>query len=117
MDQEIIEDALALGASDEDIARLARMRPPEDFQVLPENWPALRLFLAMQTQWRAAAMGGLIGLDYGVLDGVARLSGIVLDEDVFARLRILEMAALEVVNRPRHEHRSHSRNTSAGRRL
>ncbi len=62
---------------------------------MPENWDAMRLFLAMETQWRRAGMSGVAtGLDYSVLPAVAGLAGLALNADIFARLRILEGAAL-----------------------
>jgi hypothetical protein len=46
---------------------------PVDFEVLQENWPALDLFLRVQTQWRTG-MNGPIGLDYGAVAWVLRLT-------------------------------------------
>ena len=38
----------------------------EDFIILPENWPALEIFLVCQTQWRYSSVGA-IGLDYSAV--------------------------------------------------
>ena len=46
---------------------------PVDFEVFEENWPALDLFLRVQTQWRTG-MNGPIGLDYGAVAWVLRLT-------------------------------------------
>ena len=40
------------------LARAAAAQP-EAIDVMPENWGAMRLFLAMETQWRRAGMSGL----------------------------------------------------------
>ncbi len=64
-------------------------------EVWPEHEAALRLFLAMQTQWRVG-MGGPVGLDYGVLTLVAESIGIK-PKDVrknFADLQGIEREAL-----------------------
>ncbi len=62
---------------------------------MPENWGAMRIFLAMDTQWRRAGMAGIAtGLDYAVLSVVAGALAIGLDADLLARLRVLEGAAL-----------------------
>ena len=64
-------------------------------EVMPENWGAMRIFLAMDTQWRRAGMAGVAsGLDYAVLPVVAAALALTLDADLLARLRILEGAAL-----------------------
>lgn len=44
----------------------------DDFEVWPENWPALEMFLRCQTQWRMG-MNGVVGLDYGAVAWVLRL--------------------------------------------
>jgi hypothetical protein len=46
---------------------------PESFEVLPENWDAVRLFARTATQWRLAGMSGVrTGLDYPAVRLVAR---------------------------------------------
>ena len=50
---------------------------PEDdgdlFEVFEENWPALELFLRVQTQWRVG-MNGPVGLDYVAVAWVLKLT-------------------------------------------
>lgn len=46
--------------------------PPKPFQVWPENWPAVELFLRCQTQWRLGPYGR-VGLDYPAVLAMARL--------------------------------------------
>lgn len=62
----------------------------------------MRLFLGMATQWRMASLSTMsaarliqTGLDYGVLEGVARMSGLgPVEADDFARVQIMESEAL-----------------------
>jgi Phage related hypothetical protein (DUF1799) len=73
------------------------------FAVYPCNLDALRVFITMNTQWRVCAgMAGLyyIGLDYNVLPEVWKRTGIAQRDrdDVFEKLRIMEAAALTVLN-------------------
>lgn len=74
-----------------------------DCAVLRENWTAVRAFAAMGTQWRyrPAGMGGSVpaGLDYGVVPDVLRLLGLKRKRwpVVFEQLRVMELAALEVM--------------------
>lgn len=77
------------------LAASATPPAPEMVEVMPENWGAMRIFLAMDTQWRRAGMAGVAtGLDYAVLPVVAAALALALDADLLARLRILEGAAL-----------------------
>jgi hypothetical protein len=74
--------------------------------VYPENWAALNVFLAMSTQWRTAIVAGafggggviMVGMEYTAIEPVCRLMGVRKREraDVFARLRVMEEAALAV---------------------
>nr|WP_246520199.1 DUF1799 domain-containing protein [Ancylobacter lacus] len=70
----------------------------DDFEVWPENWQTVRLFLACETQWRAsAAMSGMVwvGLDYVAVDVVARRRGLEAD---LADLQVMEVEALSILN-------------------
>jgi hypothetical protein len=75
---------------------------PDDFEieieVWPDNWNAFEVFAALQTQWRSG-MSGPTGLDYTALEPVMRLQGIKKRDrqDVFAGVRVMEVAALEVM--------------------
>ena len=63
-------------------------------ELLPPNRPVWRVFAAACTQWRFAGMGGLAGLDFGGVKIAADALGIELDEDLLARLRIIEGEAI-----------------------
>ena len=77
---------------------------PEDFEdetftVWPENWPVIRLFTAVQTQWRTSGMGGATGLDYpavfATMDRLLRGETQERKDALFADLQVMERAALE----------------------
>lgn len=90
--------AAALGLPPEVAAGLlasARAAVPATIEVMPENWDAMRIFLAMGTQWRRAGWVGVAtGLDYAALPVVSAALDVPAGGDLFARLRILEGAAL-----------------------
>ena len=66
----------------------------EDFEVWPENWPALQMFLRVQTQWRVG-MNGLIGLDYGAVAWLLSLySETDQHRELLEALQIMEGAVL-----------------------
>lgn len=70
-------------------------RAEEGLEILPANWPAVEVFVAMGTQWRRAGMGGTaIGLDYAALPAVCQALGHTLDGDLFGRLRRIEAGAI-----------------------
>ncbi|MCU0842962.1 MAG: DUF1799 domain-containing protein [Thiobacillaceae bacterium] len=79
-------------------AALAKHFTPEAVEVFPENWPAVRVFDALGTQWRMS-MAGPIGLDYAALPMVFDLLGIEDRAAVFEDLRTMERAALEELTR------------------
>jgi hypothetical protein len=68
----------------------------DEFEIWPDNWQALDVFMAMETQWRTG-MGGATGLDYGVLPDVMRLRGVPKSErsEVFDWVRLMEGEALD----------------------
>lgn len=77
-------------------------RPRTDLDIMPRNWPSLLAFLACQTHWRVlATMGGLIwlGLDYGAARGALDEAG--LPSSRMADLRVMEAAALPILNEVR----------------
>jgi hypothetical protein len=67
----------------------------EDFEVWPENERAIRLFLAIKTQWRTG-VNGPTGLDYNVLfSAMDRMKLSDQDyESMFLDMRVIESAAL-----------------------
>mgnify|MGYP000971051948 CR=1 FL=1 len=76
---------------------------PEDFESEPlEIWPdnarAFNLFASVRTQWRVG-LGGVVGLDYGVVD--SRIDRLRLPdeerEEIEAEIQIMEFAVLDVL--------------------
>lgn len=72
-----------------------------EFEVWPENMPAINLFSTISTQWRMGGMGGASGLDYNVL--FARMDRLKLSEQdyewMFDDIRAIEAEALSNINR------------------
>jgi hypothetical protein len=68
--------------------------------VWDENWPAVRLFQSLQTQWRVG-MGGAYGLD--MLVAYHRMDRMRLSDNDYDALeddlRVMEYAALGVMNK------------------
>lgn len=90
-DEELAADFAEWGIDDDDA--LAAMSDP-DFEVEPENWVAVCLFLRVQTQWTVGAMGHRVGLNYPGVEACARLSGVDLTPDLFAQIQLLELTVI-----------------------
>lgn len=88
-----------MGASAEDIARILPQvkTEPEDYEVLPENWQTVMLFLACQTQWRTGGMGGVVGLDYNVVFKIMQVYKVEDERQQLEDLQIMEGAVLSKI--------------------
>ncbi|KWH57882.1 DUF1799 domain-containing protein [Burkholderia cepacia] len=101
-------DALAaFGARREDVAAARERGAQRDFEVLPPNWTAVQLFVALTTQWRCVGLGTMTrsqivrtGIDYVAVEPVMRVMGIKRrrQREAFEQLQVMEQAALEVMH-------------------
>lgn len=82
-----------------DKAAAAALAAQPDFAVLPENWPALQVFLACSTQWRVSPAGRLIGLDYPAVESVMRLHRLRDRTRLFGEVQVIETGALSALNK------------------
>lgn len=69
-----------------------------NYEVIEEAWPAVRVFLKVQTQWRTDS-GTMIGLDYGAVRWVFDLLQIADPAEVLGDLQIMEATVVSVVNK------------------
>lgn len=65
------------------------------FQVWPENWPVVRLFLQLQTQWHKTDTGHLDGLRYPAAETLMRTLRLPRRAELMEQLIEMEHAALE----------------------
>lgn len=72
--------------------------PVEHFVVIPSAWPAVSLFLKVQTQWRTA-MGALIGFDYSAVRWCVELMGFDDPLGVLEDLQVIEGRLIETLNK------------------
>ena len=94
---ETADDLALMGASPEIAKAMQEISPTHDFEVLEENWPVVRLFMQLQTQW-VPSMGGMLGLNYQSVDFLFRIEGIENQREMLADLQTMEVAALQVLN-------------------
>ena len=67
----------------------------------PENWPILRLFDAMRTQWRVG-FSGAYGMDYTAIPVVMDLLQTPDREWAFDGLRVMEDEALREMHKDKN---------------
>jgi len=94
---EAIADLKAFGAPEDVIAELEVLQQTEDFEVWPENWDVVHMFLRMQTQWRTSA-AGLLGLDYNVAKWIFDLYDLKDHKETLEGLQIMEAEVLVALN-------------------
>ena len=80
---------------------LPDLPPPvaAQFEVHPDNWATVEMFLRLQTQWRST-MSGVIGLDYSAAQWLFRLYEVQDQRALLEDLKTMEVAAMQVINKP-----------------
>lgn len=68
----------------------------DDYEVTPDAWPAVSMFLKVQTQWRVG-MGGVIGLDYGALRWCFELEEVENPRELLEDLQVIEGRVVEIL--------------------
>lgn len=86
------DDAAAFGLELPDLESKA-----EHCEVWPEAWPAVDLFLKVQTQWRGGA-SGIIGLDYQAVRWLMELYEFDDQRTMLKDLQVIEARVIETVN-------------------
>lgn len=74
------------------------MQNPKEYEVWSEHEDALLMFLRCQTQWRTT-MGGVMGLDYGVVLQMMDLYAVESKLQLMEDLQVLEAHAKELINK------------------
>ena len=69
----------------------------EDFEVIPAAWPAVCMFLRVQTQWRIST-GAIVGLDYSAVRWVFEMYEVKEPRQLLDDLQIIEATVVETLN-------------------
>lgn len=91
------DDLAVMGAAPEITQAVGDAGPKDDFEVLEENWPAVSLFMRLQTQW-VPSMGGLLGLNYQSVQWLFTIDGIENQREMLDDLQLMEITALQTLN-------------------
>ena len=70
----------------------------KDFEVIPAAWPAVVMFLRVQTQWRVGS-AGIVGLDYNAVRWVFELYGVKEPREMLDDLQTIEATVVETLNK------------------
>ena len=90
----------ALLGKDAASAILNKQHAPQDVDVLPENWPAVQLFMNAQSAWQRCPMSGyLLGMNYSDVDVLIRRSGLDITTGDWGRFQALERIAVAEINK------------------
>jgi len=79
---------------------LPDLPPPvaTEFEVHPDKWSTVEMFLRLQTQWRST-MKGVIGLDYSAAQWLFRLYEVQDQRALLEDLQTMEVAAMQAINK------------------
>ena len=69
----------------------------EDFEVIPAAWPAVVMFLRLQSQWRVGT-AGVVGLDYNAVRWIFELYEVEEPRQLLDDLQIIEATVVETLN-------------------
>lgn len=87
------------GAPADAVARLkSQLQPPKIQEVMPENWPAVQLYLEVYGKFEFSPGGYCMGFDYGAVDLDIRLAGIDVSPDTWQRFKYLERLTMKLLN-------------------
>lgn len=72
----------------------------DDFEVWPENWETLHVFLLLDDAWRRNAYTGRVeGLRWETAESVMRMMAVADAKGTFLGLKVMAAAALPLLNR------------------
>ncbi len=69
-----------------------------DFDLWPEHWQAVEMFLAVQTQWRSSG-AGVIGLDYKVILDLCVVYQVIDVKRLMQDIQVMEIHARSLINK------------------
>ena len=99
MKDDAADDLAAFGAPAEVVGAVPV--PAEDFEVWDENFPALSLFMRLQTQWRIIN-GVFAGINYQSIQFLFDVFKVEDKATMMDDLQAMESAALATLNKDRN---------------
>lgn len=94
---EAADDLAIMGAMPELVDAVQSAAQQTEFEVWEDNWPAVAMFMRLQTQW-VSTVGGIVGLNYQSAQWLFTIEGVEKPRELLADLQVMEAAALGVMN-------------------
>ena len=92
-----INDLINLGAPAEIIEQMQSKEEAQAFEVWPEHWDVMHLFLRCSTQWVVSSAGDIVGLNYSGVKVLLDLEFRENQKDVFFDLQVIEMQVIKTM--------------------
>lgn len=73
-------------------------RQEQPYEVLPENWPAVQLYLSVYGQFRMAASGHILGFDLNAVDIDIKRSGLEPTAQDWGKFKVLQQMTVTILN-------------------
>lgn len=88
-----------MGASEDELEQLLDQEvEPEPFEVMPDNWEAIQLYLSVYGQFRISGSGHVIGFDFAAVNIDIERSGIEVSPQTWQRFKILAHNTVHTLN-------------------
>lgn len=88
-----------MGVAEEDIEQLQDQEeddPP--YEVLPQNWPAVTLYLAVYGQFNVTANGHVLGFDPTAVRNEREWGGIKISKKSWRKFKYLQQLTVNLLN-------------------
>lgn len=96
-----------MGVAEEEIERLLEQQEQElPFEVLPQNWPAVQLYLAVYGQFSVTASGHILGFDPTAVRNEREWGEIRISKKSWRKFKFLQHLTVNLLNE-RHQQNSH----------
>jgi len=100
----VVQGLEEIGAPADVIEQVRQQSGNDDFEVLPENWDMVQVFLNLTTSWKLVSLGMGGATRFGIpateIESTLRMWGTRGAKKIkraFLNLRMMEQAALEVI--------------------
>jgi hypothetical protein len=88
-----------MGASEDELEQLLDQEvEPEPFEVMPDNWDAIQLYLSVYGQFTISENGHVFGFNFAAVDVDIERSGIEVTPQTWQRFKILAHHTVHTLN-------------------
>lgn len=96
---EALDEMREMGVAEEEIERLQENEEQEQpYEVLPENWPAVQLYVAVYGQFNVTASGYILGFDPVAVRNEREWGGIKISRKTWKKFKYLQQLTATLLN-------------------